>query len=60
METYYENITKKVLVKHNAFNFFFFNYNFSLVTMVLEPSGKFLLDIGDMAIFMIYFSEPSL
>lgn len=39
---------------------FFLNYNFSLVTMVLETSEKFSLDIGDMAIFMIYFLELSL
>lgn len=53
-------LQKKSLLNIMHLTFFFFNYNFSLVTMVLEPSGKFLLDIGDMAIFMIYFSEPSL
>lgn len=53
METHYEGITKNVLVKYIA-------CNFSLVTIVLETSGKFLFCIDDMEIFMIYFSELSL
>lgn len=53
MEIHYKNITKKVLVKYIA-------YNFSLVSVVLETSGKFLLYIGDVEIFRIHFSEPAL
>lgn len=51
METHYKYITKHVLVKY-------ITCNFSLVTIVLETNGKFLLYIGDVRICMISFSEP--
>lgn len=53
METHYKNITKNVLIKY-------ITYNFSLITIMLETNKVFLLYIGDMEIFVIYFSEPSL
>lgn len=51
METHYKDITKHVLFKYTT-------CNFSLVTIVLETNGKFLLYFGDVGIFMISFSEP--
>lgn len=52
MKTHYEKDTKKVFVEYITSNFF-------LVTIVLETSGKFLLYIGSVEIFRVYFSEPS-
>lgn len=52
MKTHYEKDTNKVLVEYITSNFF-------LVTIVLETSGKFLLYIGSVEIFRVYFSEPS-
>lgn len=52
METHYEKVTKKVLVKY-------ITSNFSSVTIVLETSEKFLLYIGDVEIFRVCFSEST-
>lgn len=53
IETHYKYITKekiKVLVKDITYDFF-------LVVLVLETSGKFLLYIGSEEIFRIYFQN---